>query len=314
MSIEMFLERENMQLLWDVLIDEPMIKKICNSQVKINELIAIFETNIKAFYLREKPNCNSLVDLNKKYILLLINYIIKLQDQTPSVPAVQTSQTPQTQQTPQNFKKIKIHDDVDTSEQQITYEDIHNERMSKFEKELNRKQEEFTNAMSLSVPNLPNFKDELDKPISEIELEIKRIQEQRNYDIEMINKSHADVNSSNGSNSQNWLTSQETSIKNEKLTFSLTPAKNNPIVVNDNSKHITWSNENKFYEPLPLPSPIQLQEENTAGLFNKLKKVEATNYQLQIDELRNEVSNLNSKIDTILEKISGVTLNINKND
>lgn len=305
MSIEMFLERENMQLLWDVLIDEPMIKKKCDSQIKINELIAIFETNIKAFYLREKSNCNSLVDLNKKYILLLINYIIKLQDQSPTVPVVQTSQT---QQTPQNFKKIKIHDDVDTTGQQITYEDIHNERMSKFEKELSRKQEEFTNAISLSVPNLPNFKDELDQPISEIELEIKRIQEQRNYDIEMINKSHADTNS------QNWLTSQETSIKNEKLSFSLTPAKNNPTVANDNSKHITWSNENKFYEPMPVSSQLQLQEENTAGLFNKLKKVEPTNYQSQIDELKNEVSNLNSKIDTILEKISGIIVNINKND
>ena len=306
MSIEMFLERENMQLLWDVLIDEPMIKKKCDSQIKINELIAIFETNIKAFYLREKSNCNSLVDLNKKYILLLINYIIKLQDQSPSVPAAQTPQTPQTPQAPQNFKKIKIHDDVDTTGQQITYEDIHNERMSKFEKELSRKQEEFTNAISLSVPNLPNFKDELDQPMSEIELEIKRIQEQRNYDIEMINKSHADTNS------QNWLTSQETSIKNEKLSFSLTPAKNNPAVANDNSKHITWSNENKFYEP--PPTSLQLQEENTASLFNKLKKVEATNYQSQIDELKNEVSNLNSKIDTILEKISHISVNINKND
>lgn len=307
MSIEMFLERENIQLVWDVLIDEPMIKKICISQNKVNELVSIFENNLKPFYSREKSNSNSLVDLNKKYILLLINYVIKLQTQpVQSTQSSQVSHPPAP--TPPNFKKIKIHDDVDTTGQQITYEDIHNERMSKFEKELNRKQEEFTNAISLSVPNLPNFKDELDQPMSEIELEIKRIQEQRNYDIEMINKSHADTNS------QNWLSSQETSIKNEKLSFSLTPAKNNPTVANDNSKHITWSNENKFYEPLPVSSLSQLQEENTASLFNKLKKVETTNYQSQIDELKNEVSNLNSKIDTILEKISGIDVNINKND
>lgn len=54
MSIEMFLEKTNIYLLWDVLIDEPMIKQICNSQIKMKELQTIFETNLKAFYAREK--------------------------------------------------------------------------------------------------------------------------------------------------------------------------------------------------------------------------------------------------------------------
>ena len=297
MSVEMFLERENIQLMWDVLIDETMIKKICTSQNKVNELVSIFENNLKAFYSREKPSCKSLVDLNKKYILLLINYVMKLQTQ-PS----QVNHPPAP--TPPNFKKIKIHDDSDTVQQQITYEDIHNERMSKFEKELNKKQEEFTSAMSLPVPPVPNFNDNRDEPISEIELEIKKIQEQRNYDIEMISKSYnvannADNNVSpvttNSSNNVNWLTSQETSIKNEKLKLDFQTS------TNENDKHITWSNENQFYEPL---QEYSISSDETNNLFKKLKKIEPTNYQPQIDELKNELASLHSKINIILEKMN----------
>jgi hypothetical protein len=299
MQVEMFLERENIQLLWDVLIDEPMIKKICTSQNKVNELMNIFENNLKAFYLREKPSCNSLVDLNKKYIMLLINYVIKLQTQPSQVNHPHAP-------TPPNFKKIKIHDDNDTVHQQITYEDIHNERMSKFEKELNKKQEEFTNSMALPVPPTPNFNDNMDEPISEIELEIKKIQEQRNYDIEMISKSYNSANSTNSGNNAtnpnsskniNWLTSQETSIKNEKLTLdfqSLTP------LTNENNKHITWSNENQFYEP---DQEYGVNEE-TENLFKKLKKVDPINYQPQIDELKSELASLHSKINIILEQLN----------
>jgi hypothetical protein len=293
MSVEMFLERENIQLMWDVLTDEPMIKKICTSQNKVNELVSIFENNLKAFYSREKPSCKSLVDLNKKYILLLINYVMKLQTQ-PS----QVNHPPAP--TPPNFKKIKIHDDSETVQQQITYEDIHNERISKFEKELNKKQEEFTNSMALPVPPVPNFNDNRDEPISEIELEIKKIQEQRKYDIEMISKSYSETNivnnttNPNSSNNVNWLMSQETSIKNEKLNLDFQTS------TNEHNKHITWSNENQFYEPTQEHG---LTDE-TNNLFKKLKKVDPINYQPQIDELKNDLASLHNKINIILEKMN----------
>jgi hypothetical protein len=301
MSIEMFLEKTNVYLLWDVLIDEPMIKQICNSQIKTNELQTIFETNIKAFFVREKNNYNSLVELNKKYILLLINYIIKLQDNSIDEVNRQNSQNVQNVQNSQGFKKIKIHED-DTIQQQITYEDIHNERISKFEKELTKKQEEFTTSMSVSVPPTPNFNDKLDEPINEIELEIKRIQEQRNYDIELINRSY---NANNISNNKNWLTSQETSIKNEKLTLDFQSNMTANTKTNTNvSKHITWSNENQFYEPVPLQEHGNNQETIHDNIFNKLKKIEPVNYQTQIDELKNELSSLHNKINIILEKMN----------
>lgn len=312
-------------MLWDVLIDEPMIKNICTSSIKVNELAMIFETNIKAFFMREKNNCGSLVELNKKYMLLLINYVIKLNDQNigeHNLPSQQVANT----QVNQNLKKIKIHHD-ETTQPPITYEDIQNQRLSRFEKELNKKQEEFSNAISLPTPPLPDFSDKLDEPISAIELEIKKIQEQRNYDIELINKSY-NINNMNNTNNDNWLTSQETSIKNEKLAFSFKQntannANNNANNSSNtnfisNEKHITWSNENKFYES---PQQFEIMEDNETlnqekNIFSKLKKVNTTHANLdettsslqnQLDVVKNELFSLNSKLNIILDKISKIS-------
>ena len=245
----------------------------------------IFQSNLNEFFTAEKNNCKNLIELNKKYILLIINYIIKTNNNNnqSTVPAHDSSSQSQ-------YKKIKIHDD-EPIKQSITFEDIHNDRMNLFEKELNKKQEEFTNAMTLPVPQVPNFSDKLDQPMSEIELEIKRIQEQRNYDIEMINNTNKNTNASSDAN---WLKPQETSIKNEKLIKINNITRQN---ADNNNKHISWEDEQQpnqeaFYE-----------EEEEINIFGKLKKITSPNYQLQIDEIKKEILNLNEKLDLILQKL-----------
>ena len=223
--------------------------------------------------------------------MLIINYIIK----TNSNQSPTATQSPYTTS---QYKKIKIHED-EPIKQSITFEDIHNDRLNLFEKELNKKQEEFTNAMTLPVPPVPNFSDNLDQPMSEIEMEIKRIQEQRNYDIEMIKNTNKN---SNASSDANWLKPQETSIKNEKLIKI-----NNIIAQNNggdnNNKHISWEDEKQ-------PSPDPTNEEEEINIFGKLKKITSSNdtvvtpnYQTQIDEIKKEMSVLNEKLDLILQKI-----------
>jgi hypothetical protein len=160
-----------------------------------------------------------------------------------------------------------------------------------FEKELNKKQEEFSNAMTIPVPPVPNFSDKLDEPMSEIELEIKKIQEQRKYDIEIINNTNKNMQVSSDAN---WLKSQETSIKNEKLSKI-----NNNII---NNKHISWEDEQQIHEE-------EIDEEEI-NIFGKLKKITNSNddnsvvpnYQLQIDDLKKEISALNEKLDIFLQK------------
>ena len=284
MSINDFLEKENLELLWEVLIDEPLIKQLCDSVIKFKTLMHIFQSNLNEFFMTEKNNCNNLIELNKKYILLIINFVIKTNNNQTTIPT-------QTSHATNQYKKIKIHED-EPIKQSITFEDIHNDRLNFFEKELNKKQEEFSNAMTLPVPPVPNFSDKLDEPMSEIELEIKKIQEQRKYDIEIINNTNKNMQLSSDSN---WLKSQETSIKNEKLN------KINNII--NNNKHISWEDEKQIHEE-------PLVDEEEINIFGKLKKITNSsndnivepNYQSQIDYLKKEILSLNEKLDIFLQK------------
>ena len=167
--------------------------------------------------------------------------------------------------------------------------------------------------MKIPLPPVPDFSDKLDQPLNEIELEIKKIQEQRNYDIEIINKK-------NNISDTKWLKSQETSIKNERLNFDI-PSNNT------NDKHISWSDNNKFYEPLQyeinkfnnqtIDDPVNIEQihqeqdiYSEATIFSKLKKINEektsqreTDIQSQINELKNDMVTLNNKINLLLEKL-----------
>lgn len=300
MTINDFLEKENLELLWEVLIDEPLIKQFCDSVIKYKTLMHIFQSNLNDFFNAEKNNCNNLIELNKKYILLIINYIIKTNHPNNNNNTIPNTNPTHESSMQSQYKKIKIHED-EPIKQSITFEDIHNDRMSLFEKELNKKQEEFTNAMALPLPEVPNFSDKLDEPFSEIELEIKRIQEQRNYDIEMINNTNKNTNASSGAN---WLKPQETSIKNEKLIKINNITRQNAD--NTNNKHITWEDE----RPTHLEEIEEIEELEEINIFEKLKKITGSNntvvtpnYQTQIDEIKKEILNLNEKLDLILQKL-----------
>ena len=134
MSINNFFEKENLQMLWEVLVDEPLIKQLCNTEVKLNELVRIFESNVSEFFMVEKNNCNNLIELNKKYILLIINYVMKITNTTNN----SNTNNIQNQNAPNQYRKIKIHPE-EPLKQPITFEDIQNDRMSLFEKEFNKK-------------------------------------------------------------------------------------------------------------------------------------------------------------------------------
>jgi hypothetical protein len=213
-----FLKNDNIEMLWDVIIDENIFK---NKSPQIqNEIKNTFLNNIQGFYKIEQLNTKNLISLNKKYILMILNHITK---------------TFSSQQQPTN--RIKIYDDTVTDKKElITFEDIQNDRTTQFERDLNKYKEDFNNDMSLPVPPVPVFADNSkDLPISEMEKMIKEITDKRNYDIEQINRNISVNNTDN--NADTWLKPKETSIKSEK--YQQTPQ--NPKEDNKNNsvlKHI----------------------------------------------------------------------------
>ena len=275
MSVQNFLTKDNIQTLWDVVIDENIFKFL-EKEHQIN-VLNIFNENLKGFFETEKTKEINLVYLNKKYIMLILNYITK------------------------NFKsnipnKIKIYDEPETKEP-ITYEEIQNEKKTQFEMDLMKRQQDFTNAITMQVPDVPDFKDNFkDEPISEMEKMIKEITKKRNYDVEQINQSYQKEN-------EQWMKPQETSIKSEKFLSQNQNQNKIQENVEDHKKNVTWGNNEIINKSLE-----NVEEQD---IFKKLKKVNTNenitltlndnSFEQRLTNIEEKLEMYNYKIDKVLQ-------------
>jgi hypothetical protein len=278
MSIQSFLKKDNVETLWDVIIDENIFKFLSkDNQIKVYN---IFVENIKGFFENEKNNSVNLIDINKKYILLILNYIKN----------TYSNQIP---------NKIKIYEESPVKEL-ITYEEIQSDKKTQFEKDLMKRQNDFTNAMALPTPEVPEFTDKFtDSPISEMDKMIKEITAKRNYDVEQINRSFQTQNSNESSDE--WLKPQETSIKKEKLNNKII-GNINKLNLEEREKNVTWGENKEIF----LPSIEEDQESNYENnIFNKLKKINNSpeNITLKINEVSSQDNSIIERLLNIEEKL-----------
>jgi hypothetical protein len=281
MSIHPFLTNENMKLLWDVLMENELFQnKSKDFLIKINYLV---NQNIHTFFEQEKTKSQNLMDLNKKFITLLLNHIQKMLLTEEVKPLVKPNL--------------------------VTSEDIQNHRQTQFERELTSKQQEFTNAMTLPVPPTPTFQDKRDEPLTELELEIKRTMAQRNYDIEQIQNNIHQIQVD-----PSWLTGQETSIKKEKLNYpgKIEAKKENPIKyikienkemdnsllkkeivdLNASQKHISWDDEREDEE-----------DSLESQLFLKLKKIPLEpNLTERMEKMEGKLQKIEQMLELLINK------------
>lgn len=259
--INLFTKKENIQTLWDVISDENIFRFL-TPDIQ-SRVYTLFLNNIQGFFENQRTKSTSLVDLNKKYILLILNHIKQTYPYQPS--------------------KIKIHSEPPLKEL-ITFEEIQNDKKNQFEKDLSRRQFEFEDSMAIKAPPVPEFSDpegKTDRPIKEMDKILKEMQAQRNYEVEEINRTY------NASNQvDNWLKPQETSLKTEKYGTNEVN-KENPeqpkssrfkflteldTELSPNSKkNVSFSNKDE----IKLFSETEDFEDN--NLFSKLKKVNNNN-------------------------------------
>jgi hypothetical protein len=236
----------------------------------------VFETVLTEFYESENMKHENLIMLNKAFI-------------TSILFASQQPQQPQQQKIP------------------ITFEELQTEKLSQFEIKLTEKEEDFKQSMARQLPQqIPNFRDKMDEPLTEIDSIIKRTIAERNYDVAQIVNANANANATTNANE---LKSQETSIKKEKLSplffSSLNQQKNKSdtqeikyikidnnsfretpttIDLNKPSKHISWNKDiqnsdgilfDQKMPPPPLPLPpnrieqMQKIHENALEVFRR---------------------------------------------
>ena len=237
-----FLKQPNIQMIWEIIAEHPAIK---SQPPKVSsEVYNVLIQNIQGFYERETTRLNSLVEMNKKFIGMLIQYISEHYAQkAPS--------------------SVKI-------------EDIQYERQTKFEQELKQKQSDFSSAMSLPTPPVPKFKDEtVELPLTEMAAALKKATEQRNYDIDMINKTRPVPTIKINENVDRKVPTQE--------IIDLSP-----------QKHISWAeNENIIMTVDETDDSFDIN-----GLFQKLKKVEPP------PTTDDRIQSLEAKVDLIIKMLS----------
>ena len=254
-----FLEKRNIDTMWEVIADEDIYTFLTKDAQ--HSIYKIFTENIKGFFDTEKTQTKDVIEMNKKYILLILIYIKnKYPEKIPN--------------------KIKIYEEPVTKEL-ITYEEIHTDKKTQFEKEWLRIQDEFTKTMSVPVPNAPKFEDEtVDEPIKEMDKIIREISVKRNYEIDIINQTNEKNN--NNVNVDQWLKPKETSIKNDKLVPKISKEKN-----------VSWSENSKF---------IELEEkEYETNILKKLKLIKnGSSIEDRLTELEVSLEKYNSKIDRLM--------------
>jgi hypothetical protein len=313
MSSKSFLHKENLNMLWDLISDEEIFKFL--SRDIQNKISSVFTTNLKGFFENEVIQTTNLMDINKKYIILILNYIKK------TYPNQQPN-------------KIKIHEDDipnNLKKDLITYEEIQNDKKSQFEKDFNKRQQEFTSAMTLKVPEVPEFGDKnLDIPITEMEKMIQEMTAQRNYEVEQINKGFQNQ-------SNDWLKPEETSVKNEKniIQKQISQSETKHEIENignklkyikienegvslqspEKRKNVSWGENIEIKEILDISETKNTKMSEEDNIFKKLKKINATEYETintannisqinqqdRIQNLEMEIKVINNKIDMLID-------------
>jgi len=296
-----FITTENIEMIWDIVLDD--IKPRIKSQEQFTQARGFFINQARLFFEKEKNNPQNLMEMNKKFISLIMNSF-------NSQPQRQTPQQP-------------------PSKQLFKAEDIQAERLSAFEKGLAEKKNDFMNSMTVPVPEAPKFSDSSrDEPIGGAMGElIARTLAQRNFDIETIHKS------ANKEDVEKWLKPSETSVKVEKVQqnqqsatqleekqkqYQYNQSKPKFIQIGEelpfapsSKKQISWG-ENQEYEINEMQLEINeissrgFEENQKIGsnIFSRLKQIKEENP--ETIELKQEMKNMGEKIVNLEDKMNQI--------
>lgn len=338
-NITPFLTKQNIKILWEVLLDELRIDT--NNKQIISNIRTVFESNITPFTSKAPQNA-SLVDLNKQFLSQLVIAVNRL------FPGLKQEQ---------ELKRINISSEEIQIQEPYKIEDIHTARQSNFEKQVKQKQLEFDNTIHLKRPQELDFSEKVDDgKIKEMDALIAETIARRKFEVEQYkpilntntntnileaeqnhttqsNNLEMEVNRKlkyiNIDNNTNNITLNETSNKkynnaSQKKKVSWTENKltnNNDLIVNE-----TYTMFNEKQDNLaPLSGVI-----TSSNIFNKIKKISPSNevgteFKLtkpilapivtnndlseqtnELNELNRKYEILNNKMDTLIDLVTKV--------
>jgi hypothetical protein len=303
-----FNTNKNIELLWEVLLDETHVKSMSDMERK--KLYELFNNHRKIFYEKEKESTSSLVIMNKKFLSFFIQFVnSKIKDNSQLQNSTMNS---------------SINSNV------YKKEDIQIQKQNKFQKDLAAKKMDFENTMNHNKPPELDFSEKIEETkIKGMDELIAKTIEQRNYEISQIHN-----NSYNNSDliPEQWL---KTSLKkdnnpivnNQNTTFKqikiedLIPI-DHEVINLPNEKKITWNDSNEikyFYKNDILMNENQINSNNeiNTNILHKLKKIEPImniniDVKTEILQIKNEMIQFFKKVNGLEKQIETIHNTLNK--
>jgi len=279
-----FIKPENVYLIWELLSEQNIIK---NQPNQVKEQISNYVVNgINSFYINiSKLNSKlSLIDLNKEYIKFIILHVKS--------------------NYPNENNKIKIHDEP------ITYKDMQEKRELEFNTKFNELQDDFANTVAIKKPDTPQFEDDVglkSVSVNEMEERIKEMTMRRKYDLQDIennlnnNNDNNDNNNNNNNNNDNNNNNNNNDNNDKKNVTFENKDKDNEDKNVVNSFHNFFSNLDTYVEV--NNENANNENANNENANDKNFNDKNTILQIQINEIKDKINLLESKIDMILEKM-----------
>ena len=307
MSIQDFLSTKNINLIWIVIQEEEIIQS--QQPEFVENIVQFIQSTLYDFFEKEKGNVKNLQQLNKKFIMFILNYINSIIQQSLK----------QNQNQNQNQKQYHVPKNpvinLEESPELVTFEEIQKKKLDNFDRQLQEKQNEFSSAIKSNIPLTPNFTEKIDTPLTESDILVKKMQQQRILEEE---------NFKLGQTNEEWIKPIETSVKKNKITETNTAPPimyikieneiKNPIkdIINLNSssqKHISWKPDLIELENEKPYIHEDLKEEKEVNLFSKLKKInrnETTETPSELDCFKDDIKVMFSKMEDMNTTINNI--------
>lgn len=287
-NVSKFLYKQNLNLLWEVLLDELRIDQ--TNKTILTNIRTVFEGNIQPFTKNTSVNSNiKLVNLNKQFLSQVVIAVNRL------FPNLKQEQ---------DFKRIQISSEELVNPYKI--EDIHEARKDDFENQLKIKRSEFEHSINLQKPKELDFTEKIDDgKIKEMDALIAETIARRNFDIEQINK----VTNLNVEDPENWLNPQKIT-KNTSI---------NTIEKTQGNQEIKENSDVNFYSKLKLKQTDPKSNAKKNVTWDDDDKLVNNNMSLIIEEIlpTNQLLNadkmdiLINKVDTLIDLITLLTNQLN---
>jgi hypothetical protein len=283
-ALNTFASALNIELLWDVLLNELNVN--VSSKPIVANLQKVFETQLNLFIKKTSQEIqlhlkHNIMDLNKDFLSHIVAYVKYLYSRQNK-----------------GINKLTILDEEAVVEEPYKIEDIHASRQSVFDREVEQKRIELETFMVPQKPSHINFADNvtIDKITSMDTIVAEKIA-QRNAEI------GDNLIENNNISPEKWLKPIETSLdKNKKVSW------NEPSInANNNNNNNIFNKLKQYHEqksaPLPQVTTISNEQASKILSINNLPREPI----LTPTEIIKQLNETNKRIDTLQEMLVNIT-------